>query len=554
MDRWDALGINTRGAVSGQIKTFCPQCHNQRKHEHRNERELSVNLDDGVWNCHNCGWRGGLPTNETWTPRPPKPKAPPPQLPERRGLTEAGKRFLAGRGISVSTAHAAGLYDDGQTLAFPYTERGQVVHVKYRGLAEKRFHCTKDTPHIFYGLDWCAGQETVHIVEGEMDALALWEAGVLNVLSLPDGAPAPGTNPGGKLDCLRHAADLFDQVTRIIIAVDADGPGYALADALVSRFGPERCFRASWPADCKDANDTLLRHGPDAVVAALAHAKPEPIDGLIYAEDVAESLWASRFDRTRQGLSTGWASVDELYRPKPEHLTIVTGTPSSGKSAFMSALMMNMAALHDWTFGIFTPEMFPPEEYFMELAQIHVGVPLDRMTRDQFDDAIAFIHGHVMIEAPETPDLPNILALAKKLILRHGAKGIVIDPWTNVESTRPPGMSSTEYIGQSLSKIQQFGQRHRCHMWVVAHPTKPDKTKGAGPIGPYDVAESANWFNKPDCFVSVYRTDRNDDRAPVELHVMKMRNRRCGRVGQTSLQFDITNGRYRDITDEWSHT
>lgn len=553
METWAALNIDTRGAYAGQIKTYCPQCHSRRKREHQRERELSVNLNDGVYFCHNCGWTGRVLPEETWTPRAPKPAAPPPTVPTERTLTPTGLHFLAERGISAETARAAGLYDDGKALAFPYTRGGQVVHIKYRSLTDKAFWSTKDTPRIFYGLDWCAEWDAVHIVEGELDALALRQAGITNVLSVPDGAPQPGSNPGAKLACLRDAADYFEDVSRIVIAVDADAAGYALADALVSRLGPERCFRAIWPADCKDANDTLRQYGEDALRAAIRHAKPEPIDGLIYADDVREKLWASRLTRTRQGFATGWASVDELYRPKPEHLTVLTGTPSSGKSAFMSALMMNMARLHDWTFGIFTPEMFPPDEYFLELAQIHAGCPLEQMSREQYDAAMDFIHEHIVIEAPDEPTLPNILRLAGNLSLRHGVKGIVIDPFTNVQSTREPGKSETEYIGEALSKVQQFGQRHACHMWVLAHPTKPDKAKGNGPVGPYDVSGSANWFNKADNFLSIYRVDRNDPRAPVELHVMKMRNRRCGKVGMTQLQFDITNGRYRDVTEEWSH-
>lgn len=42
---------------------------------------------------------------------------------------------------------------------------------------------------ILFGLDDIAGQPEVIIVEGEMDKLAFEEAGFLNVVSVPDGAP-----------------------------------------------------------------------------------------------------------------------------------------------------------------------------------------------------------------------------------------------------------------------------------------------------------------------------------------------------------------------------
>ncbi len=43
---------------------------------------------------------------------------------------------------------------------------------------------------ILYGLDDIAGQSEVIIVEGEMDRLAMMEAGITNVVSVPDGAPS----------------------------------------------------------------------------------------------------------------------------------------------------------------------------------------------------------------------------------------------------------------------------------------------------------------------------------------------------------------------------
>ena len=44
--------------TSGQYKTLCPECSTNRRK--RNDKCLSVNLDDGVWNCHHCGYKGTL--------------------------------------------------------------------------------------------------------------------------------------------------------------------------------------------------------------------------------------------------------------------------------------------------------------------------------------------------------------------------------------------------------------------------------------------------------------------------------------------------------------
>ena len=43
---------------SGQVKTTCPKCSPERRK--KTETCLSVNIDEGIWNCHNCGWSGYL--------------------------------------------------------------------------------------------------------------------------------------------------------------------------------------------------------------------------------------------------------------------------------------------------------------------------------------------------------------------------------------------------------------------------------------------------------------------------------------------------------------
>ena len=44
--------------LNGQVKTKCPKCSHDRKK--KTDPCLSVNIDEGIWNCHNCGWHGSL--------------------------------------------------------------------------------------------------------------------------------------------------------------------------------------------------------------------------------------------------------------------------------------------------------------------------------------------------------------------------------------------------------------------------------------------------------------------------------------------------------------
>ena len=102
------------------------------------------------------------------------------------------------------------------------------------------------------------------IVEGEMDVLALHEAGVPNVISVPNGATLNHNN----LDYLDNCIDYFDDKEKIILAVDADEPGQMLKQEFIRRLGAENCFIVDF-VDCKDANEYLLKHGRAAFRSAI---------------------------------------------------------------------------------------------------------------------------------------------------------------------------------------------------------------------------------------------------------------------------------------------
>ena len=53
---------------------------------------------------------------------------------------------------------------------------------------------------------------------------------------------------------------------------------------------------------------------------------------------------------------------------------------------------------------------------------------------------------------------------------RFGIRGLVIDPYNELDHQRPGAMSETEYVSQMLTKIKRFAQHHDVHVWFVAHP------------------------------------------------------------------------------------
>ena len=283
-----------------------------------------------------------------------QPPARPTKIPEQ--VSPAALSWLAKRGISEAVARRnrigstrifiPALKAEAECICFPYYRDGELMNIKFRALGEKAFSQVKDAEKVLFGLNDIAKTKTAIIVEGECDKLAIEEAGVLNVVSVPDGAPrhvkAGDPDPeDAKFSYLANCADQLDRLERIVIAVDADEPGLALAEELARRLGRERCWRVRWPdigdAPCKDANETLLMYGAEILRECLDNAEPWPITGLYGARDYTDRVFDLYRNGRKRGLSTGWPSLDQYMVICGGRLSVVTGIPNSGKSEFVDA-------------------------------------------------------------------------------------------------------------------------------------------------------------------------------------------------------------------------
>ena len=219
--------------TSGQEKTTCPKCSNGRKKSR--DKCLSVNIDDGVWNCHHCGWNGSLKLFKDLKTPLPKPVVKP--EPPKTELPDNVYQWFEDRGITRSIVNDAKIGYENRWIQFPFFKDGEVVNIKSR-TADKRFRQSKNAEKCFYRFDFMKGMETIIITEGEMDALSLVQSGYANVVSVPDGATAPNSKPTDrKFSYLLSAEEHLMNAQKVILCTDSDGAGKHLRDELSRRIG-----------------------------------------------------------------------------------------------------------------------------------------------------------------------------------------------------------------------------------------------------------------------------------------------------------------------------
>lgn len=563
MKTWADVRIDLRGATHGEVDTTCPECSSSRRKKHA--RCLSVNVDKGTWLCHHCGWSGGLAEGEkrlevAWRkPQYRRPEPLPVKLdPVVEWFAERGipKAVLERNRVTAAKVYMPQVEDHVGAAAFPYYRGNELVNVKYRDRA-KNFRMEAGAERILYGLNDIDPARCV-IVEGEIDKLSVEVAGILSCVSVPDGAPSETAKDyASKFSFLEADREVLESVREWIIAVDNDGPGKRLEDELSRRLGREKCKRVTWPGDCKDANDVLRSFGPEVLRECIEHAEPFPIAGVFTVDDVSDRILHLYRHGWEKGVSTGWEEVDRHYTVRPGEFTVVTGMPNSGKSNWLDALLVNLAQAHGWRFALFSPENQPLEDHMARMCEKWARAPFGdgpgiRMDEGSLAQAMGWVREHFMWILPDDDlewTIDTVLERAKALVFRKGIRGLVIDPWNELEHALPPGMTETIYTGTMLKRIRQFARRHGVHVWIVAHPQKlyRDKETGNYPVPSlYDISGSAHWRNKADNGVVVWR-DFGDANTPVEIHVQKVRFRQIGSVGMAKLRYERSTGTYHEL-------
>ena len=548
-------GITFQAGATGELKTTCPQCSGQRRK--KNYPCLNVNVEKGVWHCWHCDWSGTL-KDGTWnkpqSKRPVYSRPAPVQAPK---ISEAWRNWLAKRGISdntiaenklmSATVYMPQVETEVDAVCFPFFRNGEMINCKYRD-KDKNFRMVAGAERLLYGFD-DLDTESLIWVEGEIDKLSVYEAGFKSCVSVPDGAPAVGTkNYSSKFDYFDTCIEKLKAVKHHIIAVDSDAPGKALQAELIRRLGPAICSTVTWPDDRKDANEVLLKFGKDAVSNAILSAMPAPVEGVFYVKDVYEEILNLYQSGEVGGVQTGWENMKHLYTVRPGDFTVITGIPGHGKSEWADALMVNIAKTQGWRFALCSPENQPIKLHIKKLAEKWTGRPFferegDRMTVAEMNQAIEDLNQYFSFILPEEPTIDCVLDRARSEVLRNGINGLLLDPWNELEHSRPAAQTETEYISDSLRKMRNFARQNNIALWVVAHPTKMQRVEKGSSIyevpTPYDIAGSAHWRNKADNCITIFRNENS-----VDVHVQKIRVKEIGKTGIAQFKYKISTGEY----------
>lgn len=567
-DKLSDLGIKLFRR-NGSEKTFCPRCHDGRKN--KKDRSLSVNITTGEYNCHNtgCDFRGNVRMMERKRQEK-KYERPPQDVLKTIEIKDKVERWFASRSISRKTLDAYLVFCREEympqtqkrenCICFPYIRDGEIVNIKYRD-GRKNFKMVKDAELILFGMDKIGDKKHCIIVEGEIDALSVYESGfgvdpdvdiesgeVRNhdfskwcVLSVPNGASMGNQ----KLDYLDSCSEWLVGIEEFIIATDGDAAGEALKEELIRRLGIERCKTIMYPMqECvdtgnstqrrpKDLNEVLMYLGAGSVVSTVNNAQPIPVDGVYYVDDIFHVMLANFKNGIQKAPKTHFGEMDDFFRWKKGEINLVVGWANHGKTTFWLQLMLTKSYMDGWKWAVFSPENFPATDFYDDLIEMYAGKWLDQMTVDEYSAAAHFIDQHIFYVYPDdSHDIHSINEKFRYLVLKKGVDGVLIDPFNQLDHVQKPYQRDDQYLSEMLKDIKRFALLNAVSYNIITHPVKQqrDQDKSYPPVDMYDIAGGAMWANKSDNIISYYRPNHHVDKTSpeVQIYVQKIKRRRTG--------------------------
>jgi len=531
--------FNQHKLEEGKKQGICPLCSHTRKPKNQKAKCASYDWERGLGTCHNCNTSFQLHTYQRKGASEKEYVRPVDKVedynitgdPEQKVL-----KWFKTRGISAQTLIdlqvGEGLEYMPQTgktentIKFNYFMGDQLINVKYRD-GRKNFKLYKGAEKVFYNINSIVGYEYCVITEGEMDVLALHEAGIPNAISVPNGATLNSNN----LDYLDNCIDYFEDKEKIILAVDSDEAGQALQAELVRRLGAEVCYLVSFD-DCKDANEYLIKYGSERLSEIISRARPVPLENVTTFKDIEDEVTDFVRNGFKKGYQVGLENFDNIFSTYTGQFITVTGIPSSGKSDFVDQMVVGYNRNYGWKTAFASPENAPTYLHAHKLMRkTWEGMPTSAdIHGDKWNTVADHVNDNYFFIDMERYTLESVLRKGAELVKRKGIKCLVIDPYNKVRDVDCKTEDVNRYTMEYLTKIETFAKKFDVLVFIVAHPTKMYKDKDGKIEEPtmYNIKGGGEWYDASYHGILVHR---DYEAKTVKAKVLKVKFQNLGENG-----------------------
>lgn len=472
--------------------------------------------------------------------------------------------YLKKRGFSEDTIHSEDLMvdDDGNIMFLFYDNEGELNFIKYREPRKipsdydgpKYWQEPDGTPILFRQNKVDKG-EPLLVTEGQMDALAIVEAGYNNVVSIPGGA--------SDLSFLEVTYDFLKDFDHVIVWPDQDDAGMKFLDEFTTRIGEWRCSYVESPHN--DPNIHLHKEGKESILDAISNAK-DLVGGVIRVSEIdGDPLNTERIKSTFRILNkvAGGYGLGEV--------SVITGKSGHGKSTFVLNEVVK-AIDQGYPTLLYNGELTNSRvRYWSELIMAgngnlnwvyddNRGKEVPAVQKDIKEHLREWYYDrYLLYDTKKGDNIDEVLETFRSAVAKFGVKNFVIDNLMKLvfAAIRSSNLDRYQLQSKLVGEIVDFAEKFNVHVVLVAHPKKFDRAiKTLG-----DVSGHQDIVNRVDLMLAVRKLSQevieDDDDLGYEddATVRVIKNRSDGPTGnRIVLNFDKNTKRYaeRDGQHEYS--
>ena len=526
--------FNQHKLEEGKKQGICPLCSHTRKPKNQKAKCASYDWERGLGTCHNCNStfqlhtykRKGETVKVYERPKDKVIKPPDSKVVQWFKSRNISQQTLTDLQVGEGAEYMPQTGKTENTIKFNYFIGGELINIKYRD-GRKNFKLYKGAEKVFYNIDSTVGYDSCVIVEGEMDVLALHEAGITNAISVPNGATLNTNN----LDYLDNCIDYFEDKDKVILAVDSDEAGQALQAELIRRLGSEVCYLATFD-DCKDANEYLQKYGKQKLAERIEGARPVPLENVTTFRDIEDEVTDFVRNGFKPGYQVGLQNFDDIFSTYTGQFITVTGIPSSGKSDFVDQMVVGYNQNYGWKTAFASPENVPTYLHAHKLMRkVWQGMPTSAdIHGDKWNKIADHCNTNFFHIDMERYTLESVLKKGAELVKRKGIKCLVIDPFNKVRDVDCKTEDVNRYTMEYLTKIEMFAKKFDVLVFIVAHPTKMYKDKDGKIEEPtmYNIKGGGEWYDASYHGILVHRDYENKT---VKAKILKVKFQNLGENG-----------------------
>jgi len=550
------------------IPRYCPFCGGG---EHRDRDTFALNYRNHTYNCKRgkCQERGHfsqlckrfgveMDVDETYlTPVVRREYKRPEVKPEP--ATDKVREYLHKRGLIDDTLTVFGVASHDGNIMFPYYRTMEEFSAqtptfikyrkpeKYTGNGQKMWRERGAEP-ILFGMHLCRMSDPrLYITEGEWDCLCAYQCTGFNCVSVPSGSK--------DFSWIETCGEWLKQFEEIAVFADNDEPGKQMLSEL-SRKLDCKVLKPDFTlyGGCKDANEILVRQGPEAVKTIMLNMSPVGVVGLLNIADIPD-INLAELPRTFTGLQ----SIDKAFGGMlAGDLSVWTGKRGSGKSTLLQQVLLN--AVNDGVNVCIYSGEIPAErlknwlklqaagsQYVQERTDERTGRQYGIVPFDVSRKIIKWLNGKVWIydnklmEPDETKSILRLFELAYK---RYDCRVFLVDNLMIVNSSANDREVMQAQANFTI-QLRKLADKLGVHIHLVVHPRK---------TGRDDVSDSddvGGMGTITNVASNVFSVKRVKDPKEIEMYdcdnmVKCMKNRAYGDIGDVRLDYSPLSRRFVD--------